>query len=39
MHFSYQRYLLNQIRDVYPLTGTPIRLTARASHKDRGSKD
>lgn len=28
-HFSYQRYLENQIRAVFGLTGTPIRLTVR----------
>jgi GTPase len=33
MHFSYQRYLLNQIRNLFPLQGTPIRLFARSSHK------
>lgn len=33
MHFSYQRYLLNQIRTLFPLQGTPIRLFARSSHK------
>jgi GTP-binding protein len=32
-HFSYERYLLNKIRAVYPLGGTPIRLFARESHK------
>ena len=33
IHFSYQRYLENRLRKVYPMTGTPIRLTMRASHK------
>ena len=28
-HFSYQRYLENQIRETYDLTGTPIRLMIR----------
>ena len=28
-HFSYQRYLENQIRDVFGLTGTPVRITIR----------
>ena len=28
-HFSYQRYLENQIREVFGLMGTPIRLTIR----------
>ncbi|MEZ4475442.1 MAG: ribosome biogenesis GTPase Der [bacterium] len=26
VHFSYQRYLQNQLRDAFPLEGTPIRL-------------
>ena len=34
-HFSYQRYLENQIRAVFGLTGTPIRLTIR----QKGDKD
>lgn len=29
MHFSYQRYLENQIREVHPYEGTPIRIFAR----------
>ena len=28
-HFSYQRYLENQIRDVFGLAGTPVRITIR----------
>ena len=28
-HFSYQRYLENQIREVFGLQGTPIRITIR----------
>lgn len=36
MHFSYKRYLENQIREAYPLEGTPIRIQARrAEQKDR----
>lgn len=34
-HFSYQRYLENQIREVFDLTGTPVRLIVR----QRDSKD
>ena len=34
-HFSYQRYLENQIRAVFGLTGTPIRFTVR----QKGDKD
>jgi GTP-binding protein len=42
MHFSYRRYLENQLRATYPLEGTPIRIEARkAANKDveRGAKD
>lgn len=34
-HFSYQRYLENQIREVFGLTGTPVRMIVR----QRGEKD
>lgn len=34
-HFSYQRYLENQIREVYGLNGTPIRMIIR----ERGDKE
>ena len=33
MHFSYQRYLLNKIREAFPLEGTPVRLVLKSSHK------
>lgn len=33
MHFSYERYLINKIREQYPLEGTPIKIVARHSHK------
>jgi GTP-binding protein len=36
-HFSYERYLLNKIRAIYPLGGTPIRIFARSSHKKSDS--
>jgi GTP-binding protein len=37
LHFSYKRYLENQIRKIYPYEGTPIRIFARkAESKDRG---
>lgn len=36
MHFSYKRYLENQIRKHNPLEGTPIKLTARSSHVRKG---
>jgi GTP-binding protein len=29
MHFSYQRYLENKIREAFPLEGTPIRIIVR----------
>ena len=34
-HFSYQRYLENQVRATFGLEGTPIRLTVR----QRGDKE
>jgi GTP-binding protein len=34
LHFSYSRYLENQIRAVYPFTGTPLRLSYRKRKKD-----
>ncbi len=34
-HFSYQRYLENQIREVFGLVGTPVRITIR----QRGDKE
>lgn len=33
-HFSYQRYLENQIRAAFPLEGTPIRIIGRKSSAD-----
>lgn len=33
LHFSYQRYIENQIRKVYPLEGTPINIMVRSSHE------
>jgi GTP-binding protein len=35
VHFSYRRYLENQIRELEPFTGTPIRLRFRARSEDR----
>lgn len=35
VHFSYRRYLENQIREFEPFTGTPIRLRFRARSEDR----
>jgi GTPase len=34
-HFSYQRYLENQIRDAYPFVGTPLEIEFRPSSEDR----
>jgi len=36
MHFSYLRYLENQIRQVYSYEGTPLRLLVRKARKERG---
>lgn len=36
-HFSYQRYLENQIRETFGLEGTPIRIVVR--ERDDGKKD
>jgi GTP-binding protein len=35
MHFSYERYLENRIREHYPFTGTPIRLVFRMRGGDQ----
>jgi GTP-binding protein len=34
VHFSYERYLENQIRAVHPFLGTPIRMSFRASSQE-----
>ncbi|MBP6963243.1 MAG: ribosome biogenesis GTPase Der [Armatimonadetes bacterium] len=36
LHFSYRRYLENQIRKAYPYEGTPIRIFARKAEGERG---
>lgn len=38
VHFSYQRYLENQIRAAYPFPGTPIKLIFRPRSEDRFGK-
>jgi GTP-binding protein len=38
IHFGYQRYLENQLREAFSLTGTPIRLVFRARSEDRFEK-
>lgn len=35
-HFSYQRYIENQIRETFGLTATPIKLVIRERGKDKG---
>lgn len=35
IHFTYERYLENRIREVEPFTGTPIRLRFRARSEER----
>lgn len=35
LHFSYQRYLENVIRDAYDFTGTPIRIQVRNKKEDQ----
>ncbi|MFQ3587503.1 MAG: ribosome biogenesis GTPase Der [Fimbriimonadaceae bacterium] len=35
LHFSYQRYLENRLRTIYPMRGTPIRWTVRSSHEKK----
>ena len=34
-HFSYQRYLVNQIRKEFGLEGTPVRLIAREKSENK----
>lgn len=36
LHFSYRRYLENQLRKSFPLEGTPIRFNVKSSHKREG---
>ena len=37
-HFSYQRYLENQIRETFGLRGTPVRIVVRERGTDNGTK-
>ena len=32
VHFSYERYLMNKIREAFPMAGSPIRIRLKASH-------
>ena len=34
LHFTYERYLENRIRDAYPFEGTPIRLSFRERKRE-----
>jgi GTP-binding protein len=38
VHFSYARYLENQIRSAYPFTGTPLRLEFRNRRDEEGGR-
>lgn len=38
IHFGYQRYLENRLRERFPFNGTPIRLIFRGRDKEEGSK-
>ena len=38
-HFSYERYLVNQIRKEFDLTGTPIRIIAREKSDKEAMKE
>lgn len=35
IHFGYKRYMENRLRELYPFTGTPIRLVFRGREDDR----
>ncbi len=35
LHFAYQRFLENQIRDAFGFEGTPIWIKTRARNKDK----
>lgn len=37
-HFSYERYLVNRIRETFELEGTPIRVIVREKEEKRGGK-
>jgi GTP-binding protein len=38
VHFTYQRYLENRLREEFPFPGTPIQLLFRARSEDRFSE-
>ncbi len=37
LHFSYERYLENRLREAYGFSGTPIRIVVRRRQRDRAS--
>lgn len=37
-HFTYQRYLINNLRKTFELTGTPVRLIIREKKKEKKNK-
>ncbi len=39
LHFSYERYLENQIREAYGFIGTPLRLSFRERERDGGAPE
>lgn len=39
MHFSYVRYIENQIREKFALEGTPVRMVVRAGHSSDDDED
>ena len=38
LHFSYERFLKNRLRESFDFTGTPIQLRVRATHRPRGKR-
>ena len=38
LHFAYQRFLENQIREAFGFVGSPIWIKNRARHEDRDKK-
>lgn len=38
VHFSYERYLENQIREFYPFTGTPILMSFRETKREKDER-
>ena len=37
-HFSYERFLVNQLREAFGFVGTPIRIQVRARRTERGGR-